>query len=143
MRLAVLDGSCFAEAIPATVWPLRRSKSAGANAGCSTTSANSPIDGNSAGLSAESDTKLVSPPPPDDSVAPRPPSASTSCSPVRVVVPSSSRFIASGPVPGRSEKRRVGKESVSTCRSRWSPYHETTKKYTKHQNEHHKYKKPQ
>src|SRR3546814_19683057 len=23
----------------------------------------------------------------------------------------------------RSEKRRVGKECVSTCRSRWSPYH--------------------
>src|SRR3546814_15378219 len=23
----------------------------------------------------------------------------------------------------RSEKRRVGKEWVSTCRSRWSPYH--------------------
>src|SRR3546814_15207709 len=28
----------------------------------------------------------------------------------------------------RSEERRVGKECVSTCRSRWSPYHE--KKYT-------------
>src|SRR3546814_12574081 len=27
-------------------------------------------------------------------------------------------------VPGsRSEERRVGKECVSTCRSRWSPYH--------------------
>src|SRR3546814_12613716 len=24
--------------------------------------------------------------------------------------------------PGRSEERRVGKECVSTCRSRWSPY---------------------
>src|SRR3546814_18847404 len=24
----------------------------------------------------------------------------------------------------RSEARRVGKECVSTCRSRWSPYHE-------------------
>src|SRR3546814_5758775 len=23
----------------------------------------------------------------------------------------------------RSEERRVGKESVNTCRSRWSPYH--------------------
>ena len=23
----------------------------------------------------------------------------------------------------RSEERRVGKECVSTCRSRWSPYH--------------------
>src|SRR3546814_8998405 len=26
-------------------------------------------------------------------------------------------------VPDRSEERRVGKECVSTCRSRWSPYH--------------------
>src|SRR3546814_1046736 len=25
-------------------------------------------------------------------------------------------------VEGRSEERRVGKECVSTCRSRWSPY---------------------
>src|SRR3546814_14359996 len=24
---------------------------------------------------------------------------------------------------GRSEERRVGKECVSTCRSRWSPHH--------------------
>src|SRR3546814_15356238 len=29
--------------------------------------------------------------------------------------------------PGdRSEERRVGKECVSTCRSRWSPYHKKT-----------------
>src|SRR3546814_12999900 len=27
----------------------------------------------------------------------------------------------------RSEERRVGKECVSTCRSRWSPEHETKK----------------
>src|SRR3546814_14450607 len=27
------------------------------------------------------------------------------------------------PVGARSEERRVGKECVSTCRSRWSPYH--------------------
>ena len=26
-------------------------------------------------------------------------------------------------VGARSEERRVGKECVSTCRSRWSPYH--------------------
>src|SRR3546814_9135616 len=26
-------------------------------------------------------------------------------------------------INGRSEERRVGKECVSTCRSRWSPYH--------------------
>src|SRR3546814_11883783 len=33
---------------------------------------------------------------------------------------------ARGGEPGgaaRSEERRVGKECVSTCRSRWSPYH--------------------
>src|SRR3546814_16514451 len=28
---------------------------------------------------------------------------------------------------GRSEARRVGKECVSTCRSRWSPYHQKKK----------------
>src|SRR3546814_4501063 len=27
------------------------------------------------------------------------------------------------PIFCRSEERRVGKECVSTCRSRWSPYH--------------------
>src|SRR3546814_9321889 len=27
------------------------------------------------------------------------------------------------PLADRSEERRVGKECVSTCRSRWSPYH--------------------
>src|SRR3546814_10630593 len=29
----------------------------------------------------------------------------------------------SGETKARSEERRVGKECVSTCRSRWSPYH--------------------
>src|SRR3546814_18251 len=29
----------------------------------------------------------------------------------------------------RSEERRVGKECVSTCRSRWSPYHQKKKKH--------------
>src|SRR3546814_12461746 len=29
----------------------------------------------------------------------------------------------------RSEERRVGQECVSTCRSRWSPYHKKNKKY--------------
>src|SRR3546814_3386564 len=35
------------------------------------------------------------------------------------------RFAAGGLVGQlvRSEERRVGKECVSTCRSRWSPYH--------------------
>src|SRR3546814_12441331 len=37
---------------------------------------------------------------------------------------------------GRSEERRVGKECVSTCRSRWSPYHKKKKKRQKsHRNE--------
>src|SRR3546814_10790515 len=33
--------------------------------------------------------------------------------------------LVAGPVGNdlRSEERRVGKECVSTCRSRWSPYH--------------------
>src|SRR3546814_15841144 len=42
----------------------------------------------------------------------------------------------------RSEERRVGKECVSTCRSRWSPYHE--KKNTeknKKRNDVHQYNK--
>src|SRR3546814_17385172 len=30
---------------------------------------------------------------------------------------------AEGVLTIRSEERRVGKECVSTCRSRWSPYH--------------------
>src|SRR3546814_13733123 len=33
----------------------------------------------------------------------------------------------------RSEERRVGKECVSTCRSRWSPYH-YKKKHTHYNN---------
>src|SRR3546814_21021991 len=32
----------------------------------------------------------------------------------------------------RSEERRVGKECVSTCRSRWSPYHENNKKQNRY-----------
>src|SRR3546814_2082707 len=35
----------------------------------------------------------------------------------------SSRSSSSSPSSCRSEERRVGKECVSTCRSRWSPYH--------------------
>src|SRR3546814_17449760 len=38
------------------------------------------------------------------------------------------RFFGDGMI--RSEERRVGKECVSTCRSRWSPYHYN--KTTKH-----------
>src|SRR3546814_14247787 len=32
-----------------------------------------------------------------------------------------------GTAAGRSEERRVGKEGVSTCKSRWSPCHEKKK----------------
>src|SRR3546814_12173898 len=32
---------------------------------------------------------------------------------------------------GRSEERRVGKECVRTCRSRWSPYHKKKKNSNK------------
>src|SRR3546814_15807846 len=35
--------------------------------------------------------------------------------------------LAAQHIGARSEERRVGKECVSTCRSRWSPYHEKTK----------------
>src|SRR3546814_5497237 len=38
------------------------------------------------------------------------------------IVPAQMADIA-GAVGLRSEERRVGKECVSTCRSRWSPYH--------------------
>src|SRR3546814_17153344 len=39
----------------------------------------------------------------------------------------------------RSEERRVGKECVSTCRSRWSPYHYKNKKNTKTNRVHNKH----
>src|SRR3546814_20422108 len=38
----------------------------------------------------------------------------------------------------RSEERRVGKACVSTCRSRWSPYHHKTK-HNKHTSNETKY----
>src|SRR3546814_16126517 len=38
-----------------------------------------------------------------------------------------------GAAAARSEERRVGKECVSTCRSRWSPYHyNTNNRRTRH-----------
>src|SRR3546814_5114979 len=44
--------------------------------------------------------------------------------PVRPVLPSNFRRNNSrSDKATRSEERRVGKECVSTCRSRWSPYH--------------------
>src|SRR3546814_2140789 len=33
------------------------------------------------------------------------------------------RYVIEKDLVERSEERRVGKECVSTCRSRWSPYH--------------------
>src|SRR3546814_15751092 len=43
-------------------------------------------------------------------------------------------FAVHVPIAGlalRSEERRVGQECVSTCRSRWSPYHSKKKSKTK------------
>src|SRR3546814_16187422 len=37
--------------------------------------------------------------------------------------PSAERVAQLGGLHRRSEERRVGKECVSTCRSRWLPYH--------------------
>src|SRR3546814_11904930 len=37
--------------------------------------------------------------------------------------PFSFRLVKPGTPAPRSEERRVGKECVGTCRSRWSPYH--------------------
>src|SRR3546814_14711896 len=37
----------------------------------------------------------------------------------------------------RSEERRVGKEGVSTCRSRWARYHEHKKRKQQHEPAHH------
>src|SRR3546814_11584345 len=44
---------------------------------------------------------------------------------------------------GRSEERRVGKECVSTCRSRWSPEHEKKNKIksTEQRSQKEKYKR--
>src|SRR3546814_14337165 len=55
------------------------------------------------------------------------------------------QLLASTPsAASRSEERRVGKECVSTCRYRWSPYHEkkkNKKKYKIHTQEKNKQKK--
>src|SRR3546814_12100133 len=50
------------------------------------------------------------------------------------------RWLRAEPEEPRSEERRVGKECVSTCRSRWSPYHYKTniKKKKKHEGKHKK-----
>src|SRR3546814_11917931 len=47
--------------------------------------------------------------------------------------PAGQRWIAvSERTLARSEERRVGKECVSTCRSRWSPYHSKKQPSTLH-----------
>src|SRR3546814_13644618 len=53
--------------------------------------------------------------------------------PVRKIQPrtSTGRVQAAGAIAVRSEERRVGKECVSTCRSRWSPYHSKKKNISK------------
>src|SRR3546814_7202333 len=43
--------------------------------------------------------------------------------PAVIVVISNGDSILLARQASRSEERRVGKECVSTCRSRWSPYH--------------------
>src|SRR3546814_12190424 len=45
-----------------------------------------------------------------------------------IVVTASNLQSLEGGEVGRSEERRVGQEGVSTCRSRWSPYHLQKKK---------------
>ena len=43
--------------------------------------------------------------------------------PVSLVATQNLMLLIHPSVPARSEERRVGKECVSLCRSRWSPYH--------------------
>src|SRR3546814_14188626 len=60
----------------------------------------------------------------------------TACRAVRANVPAVVGFeqcISTQPHGHRSEERRVGKECVSTCRSRWSPSH-YKKKHREKQN---------
>src|SRR3546814_9514773 len=52
-----------------------------------------------------------------------PSSLLSNCLAFPIRVPAFSRLFLSNPGSARSEERRVGKECVSTCRSRWSPYH--------------------
>src|SRR3546814_11861123 len=50
-----------------------------------------------------------------------------------VLVPTVTDKIGKRVLEQRSEERRVGKECVSTCRSRWSPYHKKKKTISKYQ----------
>src|SRR3546814_11002735 len=45
------------------------------------------------------------------------------CRPARLPAVPARVAGGTGGARDRSEERRVGKECVSTCRSRWSPYH--------------------
>src|SRR3546814_18514344 len=66
-----------------------------------------------------------------------------SLSPVRgdpVHAERSQRAVAGLSADQRSEERRVGKECVSTCRSRWSPSPSQKKNKTKRQSKHKKTK---
>src|SRR3546814_14685639 len=56
------------------------------------------------------------------------PSEEKKPSPVFTIFSGSYLFVTSRSVT-RSEERRVGQECVSTCRSRWSPYHYNKKKH--------------
>src|SRR3546814_12323980 len=42
---------------------------------------------------------------------------------IKIVAQRDNLFKITATSSDRSEERRVGKECVSTCRSRWSPYH--------------------
>src|SRR3546814_13446165 len=53
---------------------------------------------------------------------PMPKEQSEQTIPVLVTIPNANSG-KTMPADGRSEERRVGKEGVSTGRSRWSPYH--------------------
>src|SRR3546814_16490027 len=46
----------------------------------------------------------------------------------RIIEPQHRASVRLRPDIERSEERRVGKECVSTCRSRWSPYHKKKNK---------------
>src|SRR3546814_15762261 len=51
----------------------------------------------------------------------------TTSSPLTSTATARSDSPRQGPATQRSEERRVGKECVRTCRSRWSPYHKNKK----------------
>src|SRR3546814_17515976 len=63
--------------------------------------------------------------PPDSATRPkdRPPPLTAGNNWKAVLAVSPVRLEGKDHRPCRSEERRVGKECVSTCRSRWSPYH--------------------